>query len=225
MTRWRPAAPAIIDLRDGKRVLVFGFGTQTSGVPPTGARRAIAPASTGSGNCPRAPPTLGAKVASTGVPGDIVVASIHWGGNWGFEVSGRERVFAHAAHRRRRIDLVHGHSSHHVRGIEVYRGKTILYGCGDLLNDYEGISGHESYRGDLGSMYFPTIDSASGRTRRFVMMPTRIHRLQINRAPADGARWLASTMDRECRKLGGGSDGAARRNARARVARRAAEAS
>ena len=34
---------------------------------------------------------------------------------------------------------MHGHSSHHPRPIEVYRGKLILYGCGDLVDDYEGI--------------------------------------------------------------------------------------
>ncbi|WP_079481952.1 CapA family protein [Paraburkholderia hospita] len=28
------------------------------------------------------------------------------------------------------VDLVHGHSSHHVKGIELYRGKLVLYGPG-----------------------------------------------------------------------------------------------
>ena len=37
------------------------------------------------------------------------------------------------------VDVVHGHSSHHPRPIEVYRGKLILYGCGDTIDDYEGI--------------------------------------------------------------------------------------
>jgi poly-gamma-glutamate synthesis protein (capsule biosynthesis protein) len=40
------------------------------------------------------------------------------------------------------VGLIHGHSSHHVRGIEVYRNKLILYGCDDFLKDYEGISGY-----------------------------------------------------------------------------------
>lgn len=38
------------------------------------------------------------------------------------------------------VDVVHGHSSHHAKGAEVYRGKLILYGAGDLISDYEGIS-------------------------------------------------------------------------------------
>ena len=38
------------------------------------------------------------------------------------------------------MDVIHGHSSHHVKAIEVYNGKLVLYGCGDFRNDYEGKS-------------------------------------------------------------------------------------
>ncbi|WP_262982399.1 CapA family protein [Sulfuriferula multivorans] len=41
----------------------------------------------------------------------------------------------------------------------MYREKPVLYGCGDFLNDYEGISGHEQYRGELALMYFPTLEA------------------------------------------------------------------
>jgi hypothetical protein len=37
------------------------------------------------------------------------------------------------------VDVVHGHSSHHAKGFEVYCGKLVLYGAGDLISDYEGI--------------------------------------------------------------------------------------
>jgi poly-gamma-glutamate synthesis protein (capsule biosynthesis protein) len=37
--------------------------------------------------------------------------------------------------------------------MEVYKGKLILYGCGDFLNDYEGIGGYEYYRDGLALMY------------------------------------------------------------------------
>jgi poly-gamma-glutamate capsule biosynthesis protein CapA/YwtB (metallophosphatase superfamily) len=40
------------------------------------------------------------------------------------------------------VDVIHGHSSHDLRPVEVYRGRLILYGCGDCIDDYEGISGH-----------------------------------------------------------------------------------
>jgi poly-gamma-glutamate synthesis protein (capsule biosynthesis protein) len=196
-------APATIELQDGARVLVVGLGAQTSGVPSDWSATHGRSGINWVGELTAlAAGTLGEKVATHARAGDVVVASIHWGGNWGFEISGREREFAHALIDHAGFDLVHGHSSHHVRGIEIYRGKAILYGCGDLLNDYEGIGGHEHYRGDLGLMYFPTVDSESGAIERLLMMPTRIHRLRVNRAPSDGVAWLASTMDRECRKLG-----------------------
>lgn len=54
-----------------------------------------------------------------------------------------------------------GHSSHHVKGIEVYNGKMIAYGAGDFLNDYEGIvgQGYEDFRDDLCCLYVPTLDT------------------------------------------------------------------
>jgi poly-gamma-glutamate synthesis protein (capsule biosynthesis protein) len=100
-------------------------------------------------------------------PGDIVVASIHWGGNWGFLVSDAERTFAHQVIEKAGVDVVHGHSSHHVKGLEVYRDRPIIYGAGDFLDDYEGISGNEEYRGDLALMFFPTLDPATGRLENF----------------------------------------------------------
>jgi poly-gamma-glutamate capsule biosynthesis protein CapA/YwtB (metallophosphatase superfamily) len=55
----------------------------------------------------------------------------------------------------------HGHSSHHTKAIEIYRSRLILYGCGDFLNDYEGIGGYEEFRDDLALMYFPDMDPTS----------------------------------------------------------------
>jgi poly-gamma-glutamate capsule biosynthesis protein CapA/YwtB (metallophosphatase superfamily) len=92
--------------------------------------------------------------------GDVIVVSIHWGSNWGYGVPGDQVRFA-----RRLIDggvdVIHGHSSHHPRPIEVYRGKLILYGCGDCIDDYEGITDHEEYRDDLRLLYFASISAAS----------------------------------------------------------------
>jgi hypothetical protein len=65
---------------------------------------------------------------------------------------------------------LHGHSSHHPRPIEVYQGRLILYGCGDLINDYEGISGYEKYRDDLRLMYLASVD-ANGALVGLRMVP------------------------------------------------------
>jgi poly-gamma-glutamate capsule biosynthesis protein CapA/YwtB (metallophosphatase superfamily) len=132
----------------------------------------------------------------------VVVASIHWGGNWGYAVPAAHREFAHGLIEQCAVDAVHGHSSHHPLGIEVYRGRPILYGCGDFINDYEGISGHEAYRGDLSLMYFLKIDPASGKLSRLWMVPMQMRRFRLQRASAQDNRWLREILDRESRLLG-----------------------
>jgi len=61
---------------------------------------------------------------------DLVFASPHWGPNWETRPSGTRRRFARWLVDRG-VDLVHGHSAHVIRGVEVYRGRPILYDCGD----------------------------------------------------------------------------------------------
>jgi poly-gamma-glutamate synthesis protein (capsule biosynthesis protein) len=142
------------------------------------------------------------RVADTAPSGDIVVASIHWGPNWGYEIPVHQRDFAHQLIERAGVDVVHGHSSHHPKAIEVHRGKPILYGCGDLINDYEGISGEDAYRGDLVLLYFVGLDSGSGELISLEMVPLQTHRFRLRKAPARDARWLRKRLDREARRFG-----------------------
>ena len=78
----------------------------------------------------------------------------------------------------------------------------ILYGCGDLITDYEGITGYEAYRGDLGLMYFPTVDSDTGRLVRLEMIPTEMRRFRINRAVDADARWLGNVLTHHGQEFG-----------------------
>jgi poly-gamma-glutamate synthesis protein (capsule biosynthesis protein) len=133
---------------------------------------------------------------------DIAIMSIHWGGNWGYEAPAQHREFAHRLIDEAGVDIVHGHSSHHVMGIEVYRRKLVLYGCGDFLNDYEGISGHESYRGDLALMYFVNVDPLTGNLSSLHMSPMQIRRFRLNRVSEDDALWLENILNREGKKFG-----------------------
>src|SRR5262249_41662281 len=117
--------------------------------------------------------------------GDLAVVSLHWGGNWGYAVSPAAVRFAHRLIDEASVDVLHGHSSHHPRGIEVYRGRLIIYGCGDFIDDYEGISGYERFRSDLGLMYFATVETieeASGMLVSLEMVPTHLKRLRVNRS-------------------------------------------
>jgi poly-gamma-glutamate synthesis protein (capsule biosynthesis protein) len=134
-------------------------------------------------------------------PGDIVVVSIHWGSNWGYRVDHEPRAFAHALIDAGACDLVHGHSSHHARGLEIYRDRLILYGCGDFITDYEGIEGYEQYRGDLSIAYLPQFD-AKGALSELALMPYQMRRFRLQRASQADAAWLQATLDRESARFG-----------------------
>ena len=135
-------------------------------------------------------------------PGDVIVVSMHWGPNWGYEIAQAERRFAHALIEDAGVSIVHGHSSHHAKGIEVYRNRLILYGCGDFLNDYEGIRGHEEYRDDLALMYFAAVDAASADVAGLEIVPLQIRNFRLVRPSRRDVEWLQQTLDRESRKLG-----------------------
>jgi poly-gamma-glutamate capsule biosynthesis protein CapA/YwtB (metallophosphatase superfamily) len=195
------AAPAVLTA-GARRVLVFGFGTLTSGIPAAWAAGSARPGV----NLLRdlSEQTLDAiahQAAAAKRPGDLLVASLHWGGNWGYPVPDDHRRFAHGLIDRAGFDVVHGHSSHHAKGIEIYRDKLILYGCGDFLNDYEGIEGYERYRDDLAVAYLATC-TPTGELRALALLAFCIRRFCLKQAaPADVA-WLQATLDRESMKLG-----------------------
>jgi poly-gamma-glutamate synthesis protein (capsule biosynthesis protein) len=191
-------APAVLDLGLKGRVLVFSFCVESSGVPQIWAamddRAGVNRLPDLSANTVL---RIGGLIRQAKRPDDIVIVSIHWGPNWGFGVSIEEQRFSRSLIDEAGVDVVHGHSSHHAKGIEVHRGRLILYGCGDFLNDYEGISGHEAYRGDLGLMYFAKIDPATGKLLELGMTPTQIRRFRVIRASTSDAIRLADILNRE----------------------------
>jgi poly-gamma-glutamate capsule biosynthesis protein CapA/YwtB (metallophosphatase superfamily) len=195
---------AAIDVSSANRVLVYGFAARSSGVPRAWKATDRQPGVNWLEDLsPNTAEVIGRRMSRYRRHGDVVVASIHWGGNWGYRIPREERRFAHRLIETAGVDVVHGHSSHHVKGIEVYQRKLILYGCGDLLNDYEGISGYGSFRGELALMYFPTVDASTGDLVGLTMTPTRTRGLRINLASPEDAVWLQKTLDQECSRLGG----------------------
>jgi len=197
------ATPAIIDTADGSRVLVFAFATTSAGVPRKwAATRDRAGVNLLDALSESNTAAIARRVGAVKRAGDLAVASIHWGANWGYDVEPAQRKFAHGLIDDAGIDVVVGHSSHHPIGIEVYRDHLILYGCGDFLNDYEGIEGHEAFRPDLAAGYFASLDPATGRLARLRLAPFQIRHFRLNHASAEDARWLAQTLTREGRALG-----------------------
>jgi poly-gamma-glutamate capsule biosynthesis protein CapA/YwtB (metallophosphatase superfamily) len=204
-------APAILPLGESARLLVFAAATEDSGVPADWAATATRP---GVHRLPDLSQETVARITALvrrhRRPGDRVVFALHWGGNWGYAISPAQRAFAHALIDDAGVDIVHGHSSHHPKAIEVHRDRLILYGCGDFLDDYEGIAGHEAYRGELGLMYFPTLETATGRLHALELVPTRIRRFRVNDAGSEDRAWLLARMQRECKgiEITQGADGA-----------------
>jgi poly-gamma-glutamate synthesis protein (capsule biosynthesis protein) len=196
-------APAIFELPGKGRVLIFALGSPSSGIPRQWAAGKNRPGvSLLSETATGAAAEIQRRVAAVKGPGDIVVVSVHWGGNWGYRIPRAQRALARRLVESAGVDLVHGHSSHHVKGIEVHRGRLIIYGAGDLINDYEGIGGHQTFRGDLGLIYLATLDAGTGELLRLRLVPTRIHRLRLHLAGTRETRWLATTLDRVGAPLG-----------------------
>jgi poly-gamma-glutamate synthesis protein (capsule biosynthesis protein) len=197
------AAPAVMAIPGKGRVLMFSFGLESSGIPLSWAATADQPGvnllKNLSDNTVR---YIWQHVQKIKQQNDIVVASIHWGGNWGYKIPNAQKRFAHRLIDAAGVDIIHGHSSHHVKGIEVYKQKLILYGCGDFINDYEGISGYETYRADLSVMYFVTVDPSNGKLSHLKMIPTQMRRFRVKRASREDTLWLKDILNREGRRLG-----------------------
>ncbi|HJW33468.1 MAG TPA: CapA family protein [Holophagaceae bacterium] len=191
-------SPTPVPLRGGGTLEVFAYGSPTSGVPESWA-------ASGEGSGVAFLPDLSLHTADALLediqaakqPGKLVLVSLHWGSNWGYEVPAEQVTFA-----RRLIDggadLIFGHSSHHVRPMEVHRDRLILYGCGDFIDDYEGIGGDTSFRDDLRVLFLPSLDPATGALRHLRMLPFAARRLRLARASAEDAAWLAQTLTRVC---------------------------
>lgn len=200
--RLAAAKPALIDVSEG-RIIVVAFASTTSGVPASWAAADDQPGvELIEGWSLHIADTLAARLAGIRRPGDVVVASVHWGSNWGHDIPDAQLRLAHRLVDVAGADVVHGHSSHHPRAIELYRGRLILHGCGDFLTDYEGIAGHEEFRDDLVLAYCPTLDAATGEVLRTRIVPFQLRRFQLIHPSRADASWLADALDRHSRSLG-----------------------
>jgi poly-gamma-glutamate capsule biosynthesis protein CapA/YwtB (metallophosphatase superfamily) len=205
------AAAVVPIARTGARLLIFACGSPSSGIPyqwAAGNDQSGVYLVTALSNS--AADELCQRVREVRQPADVVIVSVHWGSNWGYRVESEQVRFAHRLIDGG-VDLVHGHSSHHPRPLEVYRKKLILYGCGDLVDDYEGIRGHQEYRDDLRLLYLPRLDPRTGELVALKMAALQARQMRLHRAGHEDARWLRKTLDKVSRRFGSridlGSDG------------------
>lgn len=195
----RAHQPAVVRDEHGDRVLVFSCGMASSGIPADWAATADRP---GISYLPDASESgaavLASRVRATKRPGDIVIVSLHWGSNWGYGVTPDQVTFAHRLIDAG-VDVLHGHSSHHPRPIEVYRDRLILYGCGDLIDDYEGIAGQERFRADLRLLYLASLRPGTGALVDLRMVPLRARTMRLRHADPRDTAWLRQTLQRVSR--------------------------
>ncbi len=188
-------APRGLAWGPGRRLLLLACATASSGVPvdwAAGATRsgvALLP-DLSDATAQR----LADHLARQRRRGDLAMLSVHWGGNWGLDVPDAHRRFAHTLIELGAVDLVHGHSSHHPLPLEVHRGRLIVYGCGDLINDYEGIAPHGPLRSDVGCLYRVGL-ADDGAVQSVQIVPLRLRRFRLEHADAAARHWVADVFD------------------------------
>ncbi|MGI9433291.1 MAG: CapA family protein [Geminicoccaceae bacterium] len=194
--------PAIVRFGECGRVLIFAAALESGGTPADWAARVDRSGLWWLKDLSAAAISVVRRhVRAFKQAGDVAILSLHWGENWGYDIADREIAFAHALVDEAGIDVVHGHSSHHPKAIEIYKGRPIFYGCGDFLNDYEGIRGHRAFRGDLSLMYFVTMDHESGRLVELALVPMQIRQFRLNHVSSADAAWLHRRLARECARF------------------------
>lgn len=127
---------------------------------------------------------------------DLLVASLHWGGNRGYRPPRKHRELA-AALIEAGAGVVYGHSAHVCRGVEVREGRPILYSTGDFVDDY---SVDPVERNDESFIFI--LETAGRVPTRLRLLPTVIDGCQARQAPAYLAEAMLGKMRRLCADMG-----------------------
>lgn len=126
---------------------------------------------------------------------ELVIVSAHVGPNWGLP-SAAMRMLAHQIIDLG-ADLYWGHSNHTAQGIELYKGKAILYSAGDFIDDY-AVDPTEC--NDLSFLFM--LELERDRIARIVLHPVRIEDLYVRLAKDQEVAFLQRTMQAKCKPFG-----------------------
>ncbi|MFB6227641.1 MAG: CapA family protein [Halobacteriales archaeon] len=127
---------------------------------------------------------------------DLLVASLHWGPNWETSPDDDQQAFArwlidHG------VDVVHGHSAHVLQGVETYRGRPILYDCGDFVDDYSRKDGFHNKHSALFE-----VDVTDGRLAGLRIVPIRIENEAATLAGGEAASWVREAIRQRSEQFG-----------------------
>lgn len=188
------ARPAVIEAR-GERVALVAF---TDNEPPFAA----AEGKPGTNYLPvsTAPEVLAEAEAAIRAAREAgartVVFSNHWGPNMVERPPERFRRFARAVIERG-ADVYYGHSAHVFQGVEVYRGKPILYDTGDFLDDY---AVDERLRNDRSFLFRISVER--GELRRMELFPVSLSYARVGLARGVERGEILTRMERLSAELG-----------------------
>ncbi|MFH1643937.1 MAG: CapA family protein [bacterium] len=123
---------------------------------------------------------------------DVVVVSIHWGPN---KIIRPTQEFVNFAHKiiDCGVDIIHGHSAHFFQGIEIYKGKVIMYSAGDFVDDY---AVYEDLRNDWTFLFNIKIDKNG--PKEIELIPLLISNMQVNRIPENEINKIFDIMKPLC---------------------------
>jgi poly-gamma-glutamate capsule biosynthesis protein CapA/YwtB (metallophosphatase superfamily) len=127
---------------------------------------------------------------------DTVVFSNHWGPNMVQRPSALFRQFAHAVIDRG-ADVYYGHSAHIFQGVEIYRGKPILYDTGDFIDDY---AVDPRLRNDWSFLFKISLDG--GEFRRLELSPVTLPYARVQLAKGSEKEALLDRMKRLSGEMG-----------------------
>ncbi|MDS0222670.1 CapA family protein [Haloarcula sp. S1AR25-5A] len=130
----------------------------------------------------------GALAAARDADPDLLVVTAHWGPNWVTEPSETQQAFARWLVDNG-ADVVHGHSAHVIQGVEVYRGRPIMYDTGNFVDDYAIKDG---YRNDRSFLFELRIED--GTLAALDLVPVENAYTQVGSADGAVAAWLRETL-------------------------------
>jgi len=127
---------------------------------------------------------------------DTILFSNHWGPNMVKRPRDIFRRFARSVVDRG-ADVYYGHSAHVFQGVEVYRGKPILYDTGDFIDDY---AVDDRLRNDRSFVFLFSVEG--GEFRRLELFPVVLSFAQTRLATGGERQEILRRMERLSAELG-----------------------
>jgi poly-gamma-glutamate capsule biosynthesis protein CapA/YwtB (metallophosphatase superfamily) len=127
--------------------------------------------------------------AVRGMGVDTVIFSNHWGPNMVQRPKKIFRRFAHAVIDRG-VDIYYGHSAHVFQGVEIYRGKPIIYDTGDFIDDY---AVNPELRNDWSFLF--QVSVVEGGFERLDLTPVKLSYARVDLATGGERETILNRME------------------------------